>query len=60
MHITDDMAPNIIAANAVCFTIACISVALRFQARRVAMIKYEADDWLIVVGLVGRIYLLSL
>lgn len=51
MHISDNMVPNIIAANAVCFTIACISVALRFQARRMARIKYEADDWLIVAGL---------
>ena len=54
MHITDDMAPNIIAASAVCFAIACVAVALRFRARRLAMIKYEADDWLIVVGLVRR------
>ena len=60
MHITDDLGPNIIAASAVCFTIACIAVALRFQARRMAMIKYEADDWLVVIGLVRRTLLFSL
>ncbi|CAF9925812.1 hypothetical protein IMSHALPRED_006787 [Imshaugia aleurites] len=51
MHMHDNMAPNVIAANAVCFTIACIAVILRFQARRMAKIRYEADDWLILAGL---------
>ena len=60
MHISDDMRPNLIAAYTVCFAIACIAVALRFQARRMAMIKYELDDWLILVGLVRRIHLVSL
>lgn len=60
MHISDNMGPTIIAANAVCFTIACIAVVLRFQARRMAKIRYEADDWLILVGLVRRILLISL
>lgn len=57
MHISDDKSANIIAANAVCFTIACIAVVLRFQARRMAMIQYQADDWLILAGLVRRILL---
>ena len=39
-------------ANVVCFTIACIAVALRFLARRMARIRYEIDDWLILVALV--------
>lgn len=52
LHVDDDATPNIIAVNVVCFTIACVSVALRFLARRVAGIKYAADDWLILVGLV--------
>lgn len=60
MHISDDMSLNIILANAICFTIACIAVVLRFQARRMGMIRYEADDWLILAGLVRRMILLSL
>lgn len=52
MHISDDRGPNIIAANAICFTIACVAVVLRFLARRRAMVRYEADDWLILAGLV--------
>ena len=54
LHINDTMVPNIIATNAICFTIACIAVVLRFQARRMARVRYAADDWLIVVGLVRR------
>ncbi|MCJ1451660.1 hypothetical protein MMC28_002000 [Mycoblastus sanguinarius] len=50
-HISDNLVPNIIATNAVCFTIACIAVILRFEARRLSRVKYEADDWLIVGGL---------
>lgn len=52
MHISDDMVPNIIATNAVCFTISCVAVILRFVSRRLTKIKYEADDWLILAGLV--------
>lgn len=50
-HISDDKIPNIIAANAICFPIACIAVLLRFVSRRMSKIKYEADDWLIIAGL---------
>ena len=59
MHISDNMVPNIIAANVVCFTIACIAVVLRFQARRILKIRYEADDWLILAGLVRHIFFLA-
>ena len=54
LHISDNMVPSIITVNVVCLTIACIAVALRFQARRMIRIRYEADDWLILVGLVRR------
>ena len=53
-HSFDNKAPDIIAADVVCLTVAFIAVALRFQARRVARIRYEADDWLILAGLVRR------
>lgn len=51
-HISDNQVPNIIATNAICFPIACAAVLLRFISRRISKIKYEADDWLIVAGLV--------
>ena len=51
-HISDNEVPNIIATNAICFPIACTAVLLRFISRRMSKIKYEADDWLIVAGLV--------
>ena len=59
MHASDTIVPDIIAANVVCFTIACIAVVLRFLARRMARVRYEADDWLIVVALVRGIPLLQ-
>ena len=51
-HITDDKTGSIIAANATCYAIGIIAVALRFLSRRISKIKYELDDWLVVVGLV--------
>ena len=51
-HISDTKVPDIIATNAICFPIACIAVLLRFISRRRSKIEYEADDWLIVAGLV--------
>lgn len=59
MHVSDTMVPDIIAVNVACFTIACIAVVLRFLARRMARVRYEADDWLIVVALVRSISLLQ-
>ena len=58
MHVSDTMVPSIIASNAICFAIACIAVVLRFLARRMSKTKYEADDWLVLVGLVRRVPLL--
>ena len=49
-HINDNKVPDIIAVNAVCFTIACIAIVLRFLARRKARVTYGLDDWLIIVG----------
>ena len=51
-HISDNKVPDIIATNAICFPIACTAVLLRFISRRMSKIKYEADDWLIIAGLV--------
>lgn len=51
-HIDDDRVANLIAANASCLALAFIFVGLRFMARRMKRIRYEADDWLCVGGLV--------
>lgn len=50
-HITDDRSAPLIAANVVCVSLALIAVCMRFTSRRLAKIKYEADDWLIIIGL---------
>lgn len=52
-HIHDNRVPSLVASNVVCFGIACIAVFLRFISRKVAKVKYEADDWFIVAGLVS-------
>ena len=52
LHAKDNAVPSVIAANVIGFSLACIAVILRFVARRVAKIKYQIDDWLIIVGLV--------
>ena len=51
-HISDDARPQLIVSHVICFTLAAIAVSLRFISRRLAKIKYEADDWLIVNALV--------
>ena len=51
-HVSDDKAPDIIAVNVICFSIACSAVFARFTARRIKNIAYGADDWLILAGLV--------
>ena len=53
-HINDSKVLDVIAVNVVCFSIASIAILLRFQARRMAKVKYELDDWLIIVGWVRR------
>ncbi|MCJ1435265.1 hypothetical protein MMC27_004637 [Xylographa pallens] len=50
-HISDNKAPDIIAVNVICFSIACSAVFARFTARRIKNIAYGADDWLILAGL---------
>ena len=50
-HASDTQVPNIIATNAICFPIACTAVTLRFLSRRRSKIRYEADDWFIVLAL---------
>lgn len=52
-HLNDDAKPNIIVANVVCLSLACVAVALRFICRRMSGIKYELDDWLILASLVS-------
>ena len=51
-HINDNGVPSVIAVNAACFSLAAIAVALRFTCRRIKRIKYDADDWLMLAGLV--------
>ena len=51
-HITDNKAGSIIAASATCYAIGVVAVALRFLSRRLSKIRYEWDDWLVVLGLV--------
>ena len=55
-HITDDRSARLIAANVVCVSLAFIAVCMRFTSRRIAKIKYKADDWLSISGLVMTHY----
>ena len=49
-HVKDNAVPDLIAANVVCFSLACIAGVLKFAAPKVAKIKYQDDDWLILAG----------
>ncbi len=52
MHATDNRAPSLITAYAVCLSLAYVAVALRFISRRKSRLALMADDWMLVVGLV--------
>ena len=54
LHIHDSRVPEIIVAMAVCLPAAYIAISLRFLSRRVGKVPLKADDWWLVVGLVGR------
>lgn len=52
LHASDNRGPNLIAAYAVCLSLAYVAVILRFISRRTAKIAWKADDWVLVAGLV--------
>ena len=54
LHIHDSRVPKVIVSLAVCLPAAYIAVVLRFVSRRIGRVPLKADDWWIVVGLVGR------
>lgn len=53
-HVEDDRRTEIIVANVICLTVACIAVFARFYARTIIRASLQADDWFIVAGLVRR------
>ena len=42
-NIGDNRDDGLIASHVICFTAACIAVALRFTARRLGKVKYGTD-----------------
>lgn len=53
-HVEDDRRTEIIIANVICITVACIAVFARFYSRKIIRASLQADDWFIVAGLVRR------
>ena len=51
--------PGLIAITSILSTIGTAAVIARFSVRRWKKTKYGADDWTILVGLVGQITLLE-
>lgn len=56
----DDHGHGIIAANLVVAISATIAVALRFLARLIQKVRFQADDFLILLALVCRPHLSKL
>ncbi|KAF6240945.1 hypothetical protein HO173_000738 [Letharia columbiana] len=50
-HIHQDRAPDIIASYAICLSLACIAVVLRFVARRTSRASLQADDLTVFIAL---------
>ena len=54
-HADDNQQPNLIATVVLCLALPCIAVFLRFIARWRMQAGYKADDWLILLALVGSL-----
>ena len=54
-HLSDSRVPNVIATIAICLPCAIGAVILRFVSRRLGRVPIKADDWWIVLGLVGHL-----
>ncbi len=53
-HINDSKVGQILATNTACSVIALLAVILRFTSRRLMKADRGADDWLIIIALVGK------
>ena len=51
-HVDESKVANLIVSDVVCFTLAVVAVCMRLASRRIARIKFMADDWLIIGALV--------
>ncbi|KAL9045427.1 MAG: hypothetical protein Q9214_001524 [Letrouitia sp. 1 TL-2023] len=50
-HVHDDRSPELYASQIICYTLACIAVALRLISRRLVRAKLQNDDYMILVAL---------
>lgn len=54
-HASDNRGSSLVAAYAVCLSLAYVATILRFISRRKSRLAYMADDWMLVVGLVRKV-----
>lgn len=59
MDLTEDQAVANTVASVVCLFLAIVSMILRLWARSIQGFGIKADDWLIIVALVGFVIVLS-
>lgn len=51
-HITDNATTSIIAANVICFTVACCAISLRLVSRRLRRLQLGIDDYFAMLAMV--------
>ena len=54
-HINDNKTTQLVVANVIAISAATIAVVLRLVSRRLNKASFQADDFMIVVGLVSSI-----
>ena len=52
-HIKESRVPSLITSGVICLSAAYVAVTLRCISRRLAHARFGADDWCMVLGLVG-------
>lgn len=52
-HIGESRVQDVVIATVVCLAIAWLSVLLRMISRRIVRARLQADDWMILVGVVS-------
>ena len=53
-HVHERRRKSIAVAYAICLSIAFVAVIMRFVSRRIGRSSYGADDWSMVVAMVGH------
>lgn len=54
-HVSERQTKEIAATYSICLPLALVAILMRFVSRRIGRSSYGADDWMIIVAMVGHL-----